>query len=171
MNWLTFPNDHDLNKYRNKFTDLVVRRRMNLNFDQIQVDENQELESLFRSIEINYDQYEDDVNLLESFLAANGNYLNSRLNKQEFGGELNLNCSITGKANDDLNVTTIYQQSKRNYEQAVELLKTSFDFDRILRLMRCKTNKSFIRTNLIKRSDFSSHSQHVDELKRIFQIT
>ena len=174
LTWLTFPEDHDLNKHRNKFNDLVLRRMMNLSLDFIPIDESQELESLFKLIEINFEDYSNDIDLLENFLLSNDAYLNAKLNGQEFKGDLNLIRPPTGKAN-EIKITEIYRRSKQNCEQSLRLLKVSFDYQRLLRRIRTKANKPFIRTYLTKRSDFSSSTGSDDQrffndLKKAFQI-
>lgn len=173
LSWLTFPEDHDLNKYRNKFNDLVLRRMMNLSLDFVQADEGQELESLFRLVEINFENYSNDIDLLENFLQANDGYLNAKLTGQEFKGELNLSGSRANPET-EIRITEIYRRSKQNCDQSQRLLRASFDYERLLRLVRTKANKAFIRTYLAKRSDFSSTAgsddQHVSDLKKAFQI-
>lgn len=174
LTWLTFPEDHDLNKHRNKFNDLVLRRMMNLSMDFVPIDESQELESLFRLIEINFENYSKDIELLENFLLSNDSYLCANLNGQEFKGDLNLgNTPAVGE--NEIKIAEIYQRSKENCEQSSRLLNVSFDYERLLRLIRTKTNKPFIRTYLAKRSDFNSTAgsddqRLVSDLKRVFQI-
>lgn len=167
--WLTFPEDHDLIKYQTKFSDLMLRRKMNLNLDYVQIDENEELDCLFRLIEINFDFYSKDIDLLDNFLLSNDAFLNAKLKNESFNSDLNLEQFIN--KNKQINITKIYQKIKQNYNQNLELLNTSFDYDQLLRQIRTKTNKSFIKNNLIKRSDFNQDDQHVNELKKLFQIT
>lgn len=172
LSWLTFPEDHDLNKYRNKFNDLVLRRMMNLSLDFVQADESQELESLFRLVEINYENYSKDIDLLENFLLANDSYLSAKLADQEFKGDLNLSYSPAVK---EIKITELYRRSKQNCDQSLRLLRASFDYERLLRRVRTKANKAFIRTYLAKRSDFNSTAgsddqQLVSDLKKAFQI-
>lgn len=174
--WLTFPEEHDLNKYRNKFNDLLLRRKINLNnIDCIKLNENQELESLFRLIEINYDDYSDDINLLDKFLLSNNDYLNSKLNNQEFNDQLIINnFKNINHSNTDINITNIYQKSNSNYNQSQINLKSTFNYYQLLSIIRLKTNKTFIKNNLIKRPDFIDdrlNNQGINELKKIFQIT
>ena len=167
--WLTFSEDHDLNKYRNKFNELILRRKINLNLDYMQFDENEQLESLFRLIEINYDHYSNDIDLLDNFLKSNNEWLNAKLKNQQFNEKINLHYVIQ-EAN-KLEIIKLYQRTKFNYDQSVKQLETSFDYDQLLRLAKVKTNKSFIKKNLLKRLDFNSDNQIVNELKKTFQIT
>ena len=174
LTWLTFTEDHDLNKHRNKFNDLVLRRMMNLSMNFVQADESKELESLFRQIEINFESYSKDIDLLANFLLANDSYLRAKLNGQEFKSDLNLSHSPSAEEK-EIKITEIYRRSKQNSEQSLRLLKASFDYERLLRLIRTKANKPFIRTYLAKRSDFGSTAgpddqQLVSDLKKTFQI-
>lgn len=167
--WLTFPNDHDLMRYSNRFNELVLKRKMNLNLDSIQIDEHQDLESLFRHIEINFNSFSKDIDLLDLFLMSNGDFLMAKQNNLEFNDDLNLSFSTVHQIN-EINITKIYKQTQKNYEQTKKRLRTSFDYDLILRLMR-NENKNFIKNYLIKRDDFKSDNQSIDELKKLFQIT
>lgn len=171
LSWLTFPEDHDLNKYRSKFNDLLLRRKINLNVDYIQMCEIQELESLFRLIEVNYDSYSEDVDLLDAFLTANSNYLNAKLNCQEFDEDLILNNLAIDAASKEIKVTNLYAKSRLIYEQSENFLKSSFNYDQLLKLVKVKLNKTFIRNCLCNRSDFNQDNQQINDLKKAFQIS